>query len=413
MTASQSGRVRNIERIGIEVDMTEDDATSPIAGKKIAIVGAGPSGLTLARLLQMRGGSVTVYDLDPSLAARNQGGSLDLHEASGQLALKKAGLLDLFHAAARPEGQATRVLDHHGKIYVDLRPSDETSTRPEIDRGTLQSILFDSLEPGTVKWGRRLLSVERNEGGGLCLRFADDTTEQADLVFGSDGAWSRVRPMVSPDKPRYSDITFIEGRISAADTDWPDISRLVGEGAIMVTGDNRAILAQRNSDGHIRLYACLRETEEWIARQAFDFTDPASVRTKLLAHYAGWSPEMLQMLTASDDQFVLRPIYTHEPTQHWTPQPDVTLTGDAAHVMPPFTGKGVNLAMQDALELADALTGGEHADVASALRAYESGMLARMEKEIRLVLHDQDIFVSPIAPQGVIELFEARLRGEG
>jgi 2-polyprenyl-6-methoxyphenol hydroxylase-like FAD-dependent oxidoreductase len=81
--------------------------------------------------------------------------------------------------------------------------------------------------------------------------------------------------------------------------------------------------------------------------------------------------------------------------------------------MPPFTGKGVNLAMQDALELADALTGGEHADVASALRAYESGMLARMEKEIRLVLHDQDIFVSPIAPQGVIELFEARLRGEG
>jgi len=389
--------------------MTELGTPSLIEGKKIAIVGGGPSGLTLAKLLQMRGGDVTVYDLDASLEARNQGGSLDLHEMSGQLALKKAGLLDAFDAAARPEGQATRVLDKEGNVYIDLKPSDENSTRPEIDRGTLQTILFESLEPGTVKWGHRLRAIERAVDGHLRLLFDNGVTEKPDLVFGSDGAWSKVRPMVSSEKPQYSGITFIEGRVSGGDAHWDEISRLVGEGAVMITGDNRAILAQRNSDGHIRLYACLRETQAWIERQHFDFGNPASVRTKLLDHYAGWSPDMRRLLTASDDYFVLRPIFTHRPLQHWIAQPDVSLTGDAAHVMPPFTGKGVNLAMQDAMELADNLTEGAYPDIPAALRAYETVMLTRMEKEIDLVLQDQDIFVSPVAPKGVIELFQKRL----
>lgn len=71
---------------------------------RIAIIGAGPGGLLCARVLQQRGLAVTVYDADASAEARNQGGTLDLHADTGQIALREAGLLDDFFALARPEG---------------------------------------------------------------------------------------------------------------------------------------------------------------------------------------------------------------------------------------------------------------------------------------------------------------------
>ena len=58
----------------------------------VAVVGAGPAGLTLARLLQIRGFSVRIFERDASPIARRQGGSLDLRPDSGQRAIRDAGL---------------------------------------------------------------------------------------------------------------------------------------------------------------------------------------------------------------------------------------------------------------------------------------------------------------------------------
>src|SRR5690606_33295442 len=113
--------------------MNKSEVPSLLRGKRVAIAGAGPCGLTLARLLQLTGADVRVYEVESSTAARNQGGSLDLHEESGQLALRRAGLYEKFLAACRPEGQAIRVVDKRGKMFVDLRPQDDAQSRPEID----------------------------------------------------------------------------------------------------------------------------------------------------------------------------------------------------------------------------------------------------------------------------------------
>src|ERR1700753_3195240 len=122
------------------------------SSKKIAIVGGGPGGLTLARLLQMRGADVTVYERDKSRSARVQGSALDLHEDSGLAALEAAGLIDAFWANHRPDLDRLRLTDAHGTILHDHpRRISGAGKRPEIERGPLRDILLDSLRPGTVQ----------------------------------------------------------------------------------------------------------------------------------------------------------------------------------------------------------------------------------------------------------------------
>src|SRR5450755_4790961 len=90
-----------------------------IKNKKIAIIGGGPGGLTLARLLQQKGIPVTVYERDVNREVRVQGGALDLHTESGLAALEKAGLMDEFKTHYRPGAELTRVVDNQAKIYAD------------------------------------------------------------------------------------------------------------------------------------------------------------------------------------------------------------------------------------------------------------------------------------------------------
>ncbi|MEV6906844.1 NAD(P)/FAD-dependent oxidoreductase [Amycolatopsis sp. NPDC051071] len=332
---------------------------------RISIIGAGPGGLTCARILQKHGIPVTVYDRDPHPRARDQGGTLDLHADDGQLALREAGLLDEFLALARPEGQEMRKLDLAGQILVHHIPAEDELFKPEIDRGRLRGLLLDSLEPGTVQWGRTLAKAD--DSGRL--HFTDGTTVETDLVIGADGAWSRVRPAVSAAVPYYAGITFLEAWFDDVENAHPDLAALVGQGSATAADGDRCLFAQRNSGDHIRVYLIQRLPADWIGAG-----DTADVRARLLDAFSAWSPLMLRMITDNDGPYVDRPLYVLPVPHTWEHSPHVTLLGDAAHLMPPL-GVGVNLAMLDASELALALAGST--TIAEGVAAYEGTMLPR------------------------------------
>ncbi|MEU0969519.1 NAD(P)/FAD-dependent oxidoreductase [Streptomyces sp. NPDC005917] len=347
---------------------------------RISIIGAGPGGLTCARILQRRGIAVTVYERDPGPEARNQGGTLDLHADNGQIALREAGLLDEFFTLARPEGQEMRQMDPAGTITSHQVPQADELFKPEIDRGQLRDLLLDSVQPGTVQWGRGLDMVSGPADGPRRLHFADGTSVETDLVIGADGASSRVRPAVSPAVPGYTGVSFLEAWFADVENRHPDIAELVGQGSAHAADGERALFAQRNSGNHIRVYIIRRVPAGWISASGLRTEDTDGIRALLLGEYGHWSPRMRRLIAENEGRYVDRPIFALPVPHTWEPNPTVTLLGDAAHLMPPL-GVGVNLAMLDACELALALANA--ATVADAVRTYEKTMLGRSTETAR------------------------------
>ena len=348
--------------------------TSP---SRIAIVGGGPGGLTLARILYTRGIAATVFERDAHALERPQGGTLDLHASSGQAAIRQAGLDAALEIVARYEDQGMRVLDKTGKVLLD-QPGGAGGDRPEVDRTELRRILVESLPPETVRWGHVLCDARPVSGGTVRLDFANGESEDFDLVVGADGAWSRVRRLVSDAVPFYTGVTFVEIGLDDVDRRHPGIARLVGRGSMAALGDSKGIIAQRNGNAHIRTYVAFRAAEDWLGSGAIDLTDVRAARRSLAAQFEGWAPEILSLVHEGSDTITPRLLYTLPAGHKWTRRRGVTLLGDAAHLMTPFGGNGVNFAMLDAAELAIAIA--EH-NGADSIEAYETKICERAAPE--------------------------------
>jgi 2-polyprenyl-6-methoxyphenol hydroxylase-like FAD-dependent oxidoreductase len=373
-----------------------------MSSPSIAIVGAGLSGLVLARILQMHGIASTIYELDAAADARHQGGSLDMHEESGQHALREAGLYQEFRRLTHPQGESIRVFDKTGTVFIDHAPEGGEGGRPEIDRMAMRGLLIASLDPGRIAWGHKVTTVRALHGGRHELTFADGTSTSADLLVGADGTWSKVRPLLSAVRPQYCGISYLELRLSDADTHHPRLAELVGPGIIFALSDNKAIMGHGGRDIH--LGASLRVPRDWVAGRGVEWSDTPAARDALLAEFGDWSTELTDLIRHCDDGIIPRLIYALPIGHSWTRVPGVTLVGDAAHVMSPYAGEGANLATLDATEVALALA--EYGDdIETALTQYEAAMFPRAAAAAAASARGLDMCFAADAPKAIVGFF--------
>jgi 2-polyprenyl-6-methoxyphenol hydroxylase-like FAD-dependent oxidoreductase len=344
--------------------------------QRIAIIGAGPGGLTLARILHLRGIKATVFEREAYPAVRPQGGSLDMHADSGQYAIECAELTSEFKQIVRYEDQETRIYDKYGQLLFLDGGSD--SNRPEVDRGQLREMLLKSVPSDRILWNHKLSTVEPATAGGFQLRFENGSSEQFDLTIGADGAWSRIRPLVSDAMPIYSGVSFFEVGYEDADLKYPEVSKQVGHGMAFALGDTKAILGHRNANAHVGIYAGFRISEEWAKNNRLQSLTVEEAREFVASQFGDWSPELRRLIDLSSSSITPRTIYALPVGHSWQHRQGVTLIGDAAHLMSPFGGDGANLAMQDAADLAIALAGTQDWD--SAIESFETTMFTRAEE---------------------------------
>ncbi|MEV6483117.1 NAD(P)/FAD-dependent oxidoreductase [Streptomyces sp. NPDC051576] len=369
----------------------------------IAVVGGGLGGLTLARVLHVNGIESAVFDLEASPAARTQGGMLDIHDDSGQPALRAAGLYEEFRALVHPGGEATRVLDKAATVLLD-EPDDGNGGRPEVDRGQLRDLLLGSLPEGTVRWGAKVTGARPLDGGRHEVTLADGTSFTTDLLIGADGAWSRVRKLLSDALPAYTGISFVEVDLPEAGVRHPVSAEVVGGGMLFALAAGKGILAHHETDGSLHIYVALSVPEDEF--DGVDFTDTEAAKAYTLEHFADWDKSLRALVADADGPLVPRRIHALPIGHRWDRVPGVTLLGDAAHLMSPFAGVGANLAMLDAAELGLALAA-HPGDTEAALTAYEEQLFPRGEESAADSAANGILLFREDAPQGVLDMFAA------
>jgi len=356
-----------------------------LQNKQIAIIGGGPGGLTLARLLQLKGVNVKVYERDIDKNARVQGSPLDLHDDSGLAALRKANLLDEFKKNYLVGADKTTITNAMAEVIFSDHETEQSEDfghehfRPEIDRGALRKILLDSLHPENIVWDSHFLSMEK-QGEGWLLHFKNDKNAYADIVIGADGANSKIRPYITDIKSFYSGITMLEGNVYEAEKYVPNISAILRGGKIMAFGNEKDILMGQKANGEIGFYASFKAEENWATKSGLDFSNKAQILEWFKMTYSEWSNVWHELFENATTPFIPRPINCMPLNQTWEALPNVTILGDAAHLMPPFAGEGVNMAMLDALELSERLTTNQHNSMQDAISFYETNMRKRASR---------------------------------
>ncbi|RZJ50364.1 MAG: FAD-dependent monooxygenase [Flavobacterium sp.] len=380
-----------------------------LENKEVAIIGGGPGGLTLARLLQLKGVNVKVYERDINSTQRVQGGTLDLHTESGLAALEKAGLMNSFKANYRPGNDRLRVLDENANIFFDEHEHEVTRDfgdehfRPEIDRGPLRKLLLDSLQPDTVIWDSHIISIEKTENKWK-INFKNGNTATADIIIGSDGANSKIRPFVTSIKPFYSGVTILEKNIFDAKNNAPKIYELLKGGKIMSFGDSKTVSASAKGDGSIDFYIGFKTEADWYKNSGIDFNDNKQVLKWFKKEYSKWDSVWHELFEYEESSFTPRPLHCMPLDQFWEAQSNITLIGDAAHLMPPYAGEGVNMAMLDALQLSESLTSEKHSDLESAIGDYEKQMFERFAIIGQETMDNTEWMHSPEALKNMLEM---------
>jgi 2-polyprenyl-6-methoxyphenol hydroxylase-like FAD-dependent oxidoreductase len=320
--------------------------------------------------------------------------------------------MDAFKANYRSGNDRYRIVDENAVIFHDEHDDqraddfDDVWFRPEIDRGPLRDILLDSLLPDTIVWDSHIVLLQKVDNG-FKLVFENGNTANADIVIGADGANSKVRPLVTSLKPFYSGVTILEGAVYNSEANAPIIHNLIKGGKVMALGHSKTLSVSAKGDGCLNFYLGFRAPEKWSKESGIDFKNGDEVLEWFKTAYAGWSSIWLELFEQEQTQFTPRPQYCMPLDQYWEPQPNITLIGDAAHLMPPYAGEGVNMAMLDALQLSESLTDENYTDLQMAIEQYEKHMFERFAKVGKDTLDNTDWMHSPDGLKMMVQMFKS------
>lgn len=339
---------------------------------RIAIVGGGPAGLTMGALLHQHYIPFTVFEFRPQPTAAEwaqPSGMLDLHEGDGLRAIRACGLYDQFLPLTGEcseeyilcDKDADRIIVRDG-VKEEINPE---HARPEIARNNLAQLLLTQIPADSVRWDHKLVSAEQTSDGVTELDFGNGRRHEFDLVIGADGAWSRVRTLVTPVRPTYTNTQVVTTTIRNVTSKYPHLAALIGSGSFTALGHRMGVISQRGPVDSARIYLWLTTTNEKLgATSGASSRPPTQARAmildddKFLGTFGPVVKELVETGLREEEAdhpgatLDIRPLYQLPYGTSWAHKRGVAVIGDAAHVMLP-NGEGVNQAMLDALLLSE------------------------------------------------------------
>lgn len=338
----------------------------------------------LARLLQQQQSvTCTIFESERSIDYRSQGGTLDLRRRTGLQAMKDAGLWDEFQKHARYDGESLIICDKNQKTWLKRAGRDDdaknTSTSleaPEIDRAVLREMLVKSLPEGCINWGYKLKTIEDD----LSLVFENGEIRSGyDLIVGAEGAWSKTRVFLSSSEtPRYAGLSGYSMTIPDPERRTPELYKLVNRGTVFAFSDKKGLSCQQMGDGTLHASFYGHFPEDFAQTCGFDVLNAEAMKQHLRKETADWSPELKAIFENAGDSVAWRKMYMLPVDFEWEHRDGITLLGDAAHLMTPFAGIGVNNAFNDALilcrQIAKYIESGTSDSLGTYVKDYETEM---------------------------------------
>ncbi|WP_436501774.1 FAD-dependent oxidoreductase [Actinokineospora sp. HUAS TT18] len=312
---------------------------------RIAIVGAGIGGLTLAAALHREGLSAAVYERDVVDTARRQGYSISLTEGEGLRVLRELGLYEEIRAKGHQTTDFTfRKSDGSRLMCLRAAPGSSRNTIG-IPRDVLRAHLLNAVPADWIIWGARCTGVAQPKVGHQ-LQFADSSSVDADLIVFADGVRSRGRMALIGDSLHSLELLAVGG-IVRADVDHP----LLGGGAFMSLSCGASAFVHRYGENGETVWSISLRSKI----DALDGRSGEELQEFALRATRGWHSPIAELITATNlEDIVSRPYFDRNPTPSCLFD-NCVLIGDAAHPMSPFQGQGANMAMVDALNLSRTL----------------------------------------------------------